>query len=111
MKIVGILSILLLCFSVFTETVFFFTFKRVKVIHMADLGEIDYRLDIPVRYVNRQLSNSPGLSMHSTENWRYSIRRAPNDKLWINICRYGHTGFEVYTAKYEITDPAVEKSS
>lgn len=72
--------------------------------------ESPYRLEIPVRYVDRWLTKYNGIPIYAKNNWRYSLRKGDSpDEAWITICRWGLGGLAVYTARYEITAPEVKQ--
>lgn len=89
---------------------FWWNFMSISNIEIERFDDFPYHLNIPVRYVDRHLTNLQGHSIYTANHYRYSLRIDDNNNvMWITICRWSMGGFVVNTARYEITDPSVKK--
>ena len=86
-------------------TYFWWNFMRVSNIEMERFDDQIYQLNIPVRFVDRDLTTLRGHYIYAKNNYRYSLRIDDRDNsMWIAICRHELGGFAMWTARYEITD-------
>ncbi len=105
----AMILLLIVGVGIVAYAIFYFDFVRRKVIAMEYLESAPQRMEIPVRYKDRWLTNYPGIPIYTKDNWRYTLRKGDSsDDMWITICRVGLEGLTVYNARYEITDPEVQ---
>ena len=104
------LLFLFICMGIFSYALFYFSFMRCNIIHAEYVENIPCQMEIPVRYIDRWLTEYKGVAIRTRDQWNYSLRVGDSPgHMWITICRWGLGSLTVYTARYEITDSEVRK--
>ena len=75
-------------------------------IEAAKIAGTSIKMTIPIKFVSTNLTDLPGISIHTKDGVRYSLRCVPEkDVLWITMLRMGY--ISVYTVRYEVTDKKI----
>ena len=75
-------------------------------IEAAKIAGTSIKMTIPIKFVSTNLTDLPGIPIHTKDGFRYSLRCVPEkDVLWITMLRMGY--ISVYTVRYEVTDKKI----
>lgn len=108
--IVAILCLLNL-YILFTHCLYLMKYVFIEHIEIQRIDDTPYQIRIPIKHIDRKLlfHIRKTCLMYTKDKKRYTLKKDSSNILWITISRLELAGFTVFSARYKITDPEIEK--